>query len=667
MSARAEDTKVLHKSKKWIIGETDETKVTHISKKFGISRLAARLILLRGINDDEQVHRYLLKGNTELTDPFLLPDMEKAVNYIRCAAENGTKITVYGDYDVDGITSTYILCDYLKTLGADVGYYIPDRAAEGYGMNTAALQALYDDGTRLIITVDVGITAMEEVRFAKSLGIDVIVTDHHTPKETVPDCTAVINPKLDCEYPFDSLAGVGVAFCLVYALSGKDESVAEKYCGIAALGTVADMVPLQNENRVIVSRGLEKLNKRDNIGINALLQAAGAADREITSTTVGFTLAPRLNAAGRIASAAQSVQLLFEKDPTAAMQIAERLNSDNNFRRSEENRILSEAINIINKNEYYNDDVIVVAAKGWHHGVIGIVSSRLTELYYKPSAVISVDDNGTGKASGRSIAGFNLFDALSACADCLVKFGGHELAAGFSLIEDEIDNFRNKINEYAKNIITDEIATPKLSIDAAVSAADVNEKTVKELEILEPCGMGNRSPMFCINDAAVGGIRHARTGNHMFVTLCRDGASAEAPAFNMADALAGLAVGDRISVAGALGVNEYRGVTTAQFIIRDIRQSKKTPLGRDALAKIFESLKFIVDSGKDKCSLSALGEKFGGNETAKAALMIFDELDIINCTFCGADSAEIRTGKNYKAKNNLENSETYRQYNGKEG
>lgn len=653
----------MHKSKKWIIGETDESRVTQISDKFGISRLAARLILLRGISDDEQIERYLLKDGAQLADPFLLPDMEKAVNHIRSAVQSGTKITVYGDYDVDGITSTYILCDYLKNLGADVGYYIPDRAAEGYGMNTAAVQSLHDSGTQLIITVDVGITAAEEVRFAESLGMDVIVTDHHTPKETLPDCIAVINPKLDCDYPFDSLAGVGVAFCLVYALSGKDESVAERYCGIAALGTVADMVPLQSENRIIVSRGLKKLNKRDNIGITALLQAAGAADREITSTTVGFTLAPRLNAAGRIASAAQSVELLFETDPTAAMKIAERLDSDNSFRRQEEKRILDEAIDIINQNEYYNDDVIVVAAKGWHHGVIGIVSSRLTELYYKPSAVISVDDDGTGKASGRSIAGFNLFDALSACADCLAKFGGHELAAGFSLDENKIGIFRNKINEYAKNIITEEIATPKLNIDAAVSAADVNENTVKELEILEPCGMGNRSPLFCIRDAAVGGIRRARTGNHMFITLCRDGASAEAPVFNIADTLADLAVGDRISVAGSLGINEYRGVTTAQFIIRDIQRTQKPPLGREALAKIFARLRPIADSGKAEFRLS----EFGGGEVIKTALKIFDELDIINCTFSGADCAKIRIGKNFRTKNNLENSATYRLYNGKEG
>ncbi len=657
----------MHKSKKWVIGEADEYRVTQISEKFGISSLAARLILLRGISTDGQIERYLRGGDAELLNPFLLPDMKKAAEHILSAIEAETKITVYGDYDVDGITSTYILCDYLKSIGAHVDYYIPDRAAEGYGMNNAAVQTLHDGGTRLIITVDVGITAVEEVRFASSLGMEVIVTDHHTPKEAVPDCIAVINPKLACDYPFDSLAGVGVAFCLVYALSGMDESVADRYCGIAALGTVADMVPLQSENRVIVSRGLKKLNKKDNIGINALLRAAGAADREITSTTVGFTLAPRLNAAGRIASAAQSVELLFETDPTAAMQIAERLDSDNSFRRSEEKRILDEAIDIINRNKYYDNDVIVVAAEGWHHGVIGIVSSRLTEMYYKPSAVISTGGDGMGKASGRSIAGFNLFEALSACADCLTKFGGHELAAGFSLEENKIGVFRNKINEYAKNIITEEIATPKLSIDAALSAADISERTVKELELLEPCGIGNRPPMFCINNAAVGGIRRARTGNHMFITLCGGGASAEAPAFNMADDLADLAVGDSISVAGSLGVNEYRGVTTAQFIIRDVHSRKKPPLGREALARIFSRLKPLADSGGSKFAISALGAEFGRAEIIKTALTIFNELDIINCTFSGADSAEIRAGKNYKSKNNLENSATYRLYNGKEG
>lgn len=655
----------MYKSKKWVIGDVDENRVNYISEKFAISRLIARLLLLRGIDEEMQIKKYLSKGDAQLCNPFELPNMEKAVNRINSALKTGEKITVYGDYDVDGITSTYILYDYLKSRGAEVDYYIPDRANEGYGINNAAVQNLCNSGTKLIVTVDVGITATAEVIFASSLGMEVVVTDHHTPKETVPNCI-VINPKLKCKYPFDALAGVGVAFCLVCAMSGMDETIIDKYCGIAALGTIADMVPLQDENRIIVSRGLKKLNEKNNIGINALLQAAGCADKEITSSTVGFTIAPRLNAAGRIASASQSVELLLETDPTKAMIIAQHLDNDNRFRQQEEKRILDEALEIINKNGYCNDDVIIVSSKGWHHGVIGIVSSRLTELFYKPSAVISTDGNGMGKASGRSIAGFNLFDALSACADCLTKFGGHELAAGFSLEESQIDIFRNKINEYAKAIITDEIATPKLNIDAVISAADVNQETVNELKLLEPCGIGNRSPIFCIKNASVSGIRRPRTGNHMFVTLSQNGASAEAPAFNIADSLSGLAYGDNISVAGSLSTNTYRGITTAQFVIRDVKRAENQ-LSREMLAKIFSKLKPLINSGKTMLPLSVLATEPEYAAVVKPALCIFDELDIIKCKFFDNEYAQIHAGKNYKSKNRLENSATYQQYNGREG
>ncbi len=656
----------MFKLKKWIINEVSPDRVAQVADKFGISHLIAKIILLRGHETDKEIENFLNFNNTCFYDPYLLHDMKKAVDYIKSSVKANRKIAVYGDYDVDGITSTYILYDYLTSIGANVIYYIPFRADEGYGINNSAIDTLKAEGVELIITVDVGITAVDEINYAYSQGIDVIVTDHHTLKETLPTCHAIINPKITGDYPFDSLAGVGVAYKLIYALSDCDEKIAKKYSSMAALGTIADMVPLTDENRYIVHKGLIELNNTTNVGLKALIDISGISGKEITSTSVGYILAPRLNAAGRIASATQSIKLLLETDKSKALRLAMELDCDNQFRQQEEQKILQEAMKLINKNKLYDDEVIVVAAKNWHHGVIGIVSSKITETYYKPSTVISINDDGTAKASGRSIPGFNLFNALSHCSEYLQKFGGHELAAGFTVYTDKIDEFRIKINEYAKNIITEEISTPTLCIDAVISSGDITVDNVSMLKKLEPCGIGNRAPMFCINDIFIKNIRYPNTGKHAFISLSDGNNVIEAPGFNMAPTLKDYGIGDQISVAGSLGTNTYRGITTAQLLIKDIHQSDLITINKSILKDIFNVIKHQIESNQNTISTSAIRAKCNNKFNLRqidTALKIYSELKIIEITSDNDNKkVTILKGINYNTKNTLKDSPTYRHF-----
>ncbi len=656
------------KSKRWIIGKADNKRVAEISNKFNINPLVAKLIYLRGIQSDEQIKSYISKDISCFHDPYLLPDMQNAVDFVRAALKGGKKIAVFGDYDVDGITSTYIVYDYLNSLGANVIYYIPDRAEEGYGISVSAIDYLHSQNVNLIITVDVGITAVNEISYAKSNGIDVIVTDHHTVKEEIPDCIAVINPKRkDNKYPFDALAGVGVAFKLIYALSGCDMHILDKYCPIAAIGTIADMVPLTDENRFISDKGLAGLKTTGNNGINALISTAGLADKDITASTVGFVIAPRLNAAGRIASAQTSVKLLLENDYTKALKIALELEDGNKQRQTEEQRIFSEALEIIYSKGLHKKDVIVVAKENWHHGVIGIVSSRITEMFYKPSTVISINDDGTGKASGRSIKNFNLFYALDHCKEYLQKFGGHELAAGFTIYTDKIDDFDAKINQYAQKMIDDDIATPALDIDDVITIGDINLPTIDSLSILEPCGIGNKTPMFCINNINVKNLRFVNE-KHAFITLEKKGNKIEMPAFNKIDIASKLVPGDSISVAGTLSTNTYKGVTYPQFLIKDIRVENKFTLNKCILSDVFTYIKSHIESGNNYISTNSISLNKNlmnyNIKTIELALQVFSELNIITYKFDTKNRyVHVQIGKNFYSKNSLTDSPTYCKYN----
>lgn len=651
--------------KKWIINEVDSQLISNISEKFNISKILSKAIVNRGYTDDDSIAEYINTNKNQFHNPFLLKGMDEAVNLINSYVKDRKKIAVYGDYDVDGITSTYILYDYLKSIGANVIYYIPDRASEGYGLNNQAVDKLKCENTEMIITVDVGITAVEEVEYAKSKGLEIIITDHHTPMDILPEASAVINPKICPEYPFSELAGVGVAFKLVYALSGCDNEVIEKYSAIACIGTIADMVPLKGENRFIASYGLMKLSESDNYGLDALIKVCGICKKQITSSNIGYGLAPRMNAAGRIASASTSVELLLAKDENEAMEIAVMLDEGNKARQAEEQKIFDEAIEIIERDKLFLDNVIIVAQKDWHHGIIGIVSSKITEKYYKPSAVLSIGDDGCVKASGRSIKGFNIFDALSECSDCLLKFGGHELAAGFSLASEDIVKFREKINKYSESIMTEEILTPKLTIDSEILISDINHGLIEELKILEPYGIGNKSPIFSIENVNIKNIRVSQSGKHAFVGYEKGKNYGDSPAFNLVEKTSEYSTGDVVSIAGNLNINSFRGVDTPQFIVKDIRPGEKSEYTIDNLRQVFLCIKNYIEREKYTFSLTELSndlKKAGicsfGSVRLKNILKIFDETDLIKARFSN-ESVSILKGENFSGKCDIENSPTF--------
>lgn len=655
----------MSKNKKWIVLESDSDKVSQISKKHNISPLVAKVILNRGITGDDEISHYISKDESLFYDPFLMTGVSSAVDYIKNAIKENIKIAIYGDYDVDGITSTYIMYDYLKSAGADVLYYIPDRADEGYGVNKGAIVQLKEKGVGLIITVDVGITAVEETEFARENGIDIIITDHHTPKEVLPDAIAVINPKVSGNsYPNTELAGVGVAYKLVYALSGCNKKIMDKYSEAASIGTIADMVTLKGENRFIASYGLNHLKTTHNIGLCALMEVAGIEKSQIVSSNISFGLAPRLNAAGRISCASVSVELFLANDKNKAMKIATELDEANKIRQSEEHAILQEAEEIIQRDKLYNNNVIVVANKGWHHGVIGIVSSKITEKYYRPSAVISINEDGSAKASGRSIAGFNLFDALSECSNTLTKFGGHDLAAGFSLQNENIAAFDVEINSYAKDIMTDEILTPKLCIDAVITPEDLSCQVATDIDVLEPFGIGNKTPVFVLEDAVVNANRLHKSGKHTFLTLEKNKSKIDAPAFNMADEAGELSPGEHISVAGMININSFRGVDNVQFVVKDIKNCDNTVINAENLRYVFICIKDYVTRNTFRFRLTEFKDKLGiygcslGITKIKTALKIFDELELVKSSLDG-DAVTIKRGNNFYSKCNLEDSDIY--------
>lgn len=649
--------------------QIDEKKALRISKQLNVSLLAANILCARGF-EFEDAKDFLTMDAALFHDPFLLNDMQKAVMRIKDAIDMKEKIAVYGDYDVDGITATYILFDYLKSCGADVIYYIPDRIDEGYGINIQAIETLKSENVNLIITVDVGITAVEEVEHARLYGIDVIITDHHTLKDVLPAAVAVINPKIsDAGYPFDALAGVGVAFKLIYALSGLNKKIFDRYCDIAAVGTIADMVPLRGENRYIASVGIEKLKNTQNKGLKAIMSVAGINCEEISSTDVSFAIAPRLNAAGRISHASQSVDLLSETDDTKALLRAQALDNCNKKRQQEEQVIFAEAMEIIEKNKLENDNFIVVAKEGWAHGIIGIVSSKITEKFYRPSAVISINSDGTGKASGRSIKGINLFNALNSCSNTLLRFGGHELAAGFTVQSGMVDVFRQNINSFVNPMLTEDIKTPSVEIDAIASLGDICLESANSIKSLEPYGIDNKMPVICIEELTVCSIRYTKNGKHAFVTVTKDGISEEFPAFSMAEKIKEFMPGDKISVAGNLGINSFRGTVRAQFVIRDIKYcDSKVTISRSELACIFTDIKHRIDSGtisfdNTAClRVSSLKKLKLRNPKILSALNIFKELGILVIDDLN-HSIILTQGENFTKKTNLSDSETFVNHN----
>jgi single-stranded-DNA-specific exonuclease len=513
--------------KRWIIKNKITDGITVHSNK-----LINNLLLSRGIRESSEVHKFLKADLEGLHNPFLLKDMDRAVERIDDAIRKREKIVIYGDYDVDGITSTSILYRAFKKLGIDVSYYIPDRMSEGYGINKEAIEYIKSLATDLIITVDCGISAIEEVEYAKSLGIDIIITDHHECKENIPD-TIVINPKRrDCSYPFKSLAGCGVAFKLVQALWMKyNLSGFEELLDIAAIGTIADIVDLRGENRIITKNGLKKIITSEKCGIRALKTISGIGDN-VSSYSVAFQIAPRINAIGRLRDAKIAVELFTTNDYDKAMQIAKYLDQENKNRQKIEEEILNEAlIKIENEVNMKEDRVIVLSSPNWHIGVVGIVASRIVERFNRP-VILICEEGEKGRGSGRSIEGFNLFDNLCECKDILLKFGGHELAAGLSIEVSKISELRQRLNELAKKVDS-ECFLSKLNIDMEVNPEDVSLETAETLKMFEPFGCGNPAPLFYMEQLSV--LMKRGIGNkeqHLKLLLEKDGYRYDGISFN---------------------------------------------------------------------------------------------------------------------------------------
>ncbi len=553
--------------KKWVSDNTKIDKIKELKENLNIDESIIRILVNRGIDNTRDIEEFLNPSLDNLYDPYLLNDMDKAVKRINTAIKNKEKIYIYGDYDVDGVTALTILYISLKKIYDDVYIYIPQRENEGYGLNSKAIDKIYKDNGNLIITVDCGISSHSEAQYAKSLGIDMIITDHHTCPETLPSCVAVINPKrCDSTYPFSELCGAGVSLKLCSALN----LLSEKIIAICAIGTVADIVPLVSENRIITHFGIEFLRKGILENINILCEVSGIDFKNISSTTIGFTIAPRINAAGRMATAKEAVEFFIADDKERIKELAVYLDNLNLKRQECEKEILKQAKEQIEKNKEYENNIMVVSGEGWQEGVIGIVASKITEEYYKPCVMISVNEK-EGKGSSRSVKGYNIYEGLSGVSDLLIKFGGHSLAAGLSINAENIDIFREKINENAKEIFEKGDIFPYIKIDCELKENNINLKYTEDLKKLEPFGMGNPQPLFLIKDALVKESFSFSLGKHMRLNLVKEGKPLEAVGFNMGSFANSLSAGQKIHLLCLVEINEFRGNKKIQAKVKDIR------------------------------------------------------------------------------------------------
>ena len=558
--------------KSWQFYEENNELAEDISNKFKISKLLAQILINKNVTKDDEIEVFLNPKRNNFYDPFLMPDMEKAVERIIKAIENKEKVLIYGDYDVDGITSTTVLKKFLEKLGMTVDYHIPNRLKEGYGLNKEAIEEIAEKGTQLMITVDCGISGVEETEYAKSKGIDVIITDHHEPGEKLPNAIAVVDAKIKTNrYPFNQLAGVGVVFKLIQALSIRlklDEKEYLQYLDLVCLGTISDIVPLVDENRVIAKLGLKLVNVTKNIGLRTLLESAGYTVAD--SNTISFGIAPRVNACGRMGFADQALGLLLSENRNDALELATKLNEYNKERQEKEKKIFNDALELIEQDEE-NSPAIVLGKEGWHHGVIGIVSSKITEMFFKPSILIGFEGE-EGKGSGRSIPGIDLHEALLKCGNNLEKYGGHAMAIGLSLKKENFGEFKKELNEYLASLNIGEIKQI-IKVDAIADLQSISMKTVEELKLLEPFGEENKMPIFCLKNLKIYSIRALTEGKHLKLTLRDDNMEIGAIGFNMGEMTNSLKIGDKVDIIGALEINEYNGYRNIQMNLKDVMKS----------------------------------------------------------------------------------------------
>ena len=581
-------------NKKWTLKHKGKIEESDLSKKIKISPEISQILSNRGIYNEKDAEIFMNPSLEYLRDPFLMKDMKKATDRIKKAIENKERIYIYGDYDVDGVSSTSVLYLYFKSIDFPVKYYIPNRLEEGYGINEDAIKKIHDDGCDLIITVDCGITSVKEVELANDLGIDVIITDHHECQSEIPDAFAIVNPKQeDCNYPFDMLCGCGVAFKMIQALTDEEEFKTSMfdYLEIVTLATICDIVPLVDENRIIVKNGLKLMKEGKNLGLRELIKVCGIETNKIGSSHIGFSVGPRINASGRLGYSYLGVQLFTTDIEEEAKEIANILEAKNIERQMIESKMYKEAEDLISSDERYKDDkVLVIAKKGWQHGIIGIVASKLTEKYYKPTILLTIeDDEATGSA--RSIKGFSIFDALVSCKDLMNKFGGHEQAAGLALDAKNIEELRKRVNEIADYNLTKEDLIENIKVEYELEEESVTLDLVDDLHKLEPFGLSNPSPRFIMRDLLLTNIFKMGKNKQHLKIMVENEKSYECVGFNMSYLSDNFQIGDKIDVLFQLDENNYNNERKVQFLLKDIRLSHpKSSSTNDLSIELFEKI-----------------------------------------------------------------------------
>lgn len=587
-------------NKKWTLKHKGKVKETELSKKINISPEISQILNNRGINDEKDAEIFMNPSLEYLRDPFLMKDMKKATERIKKAIENKERIYIYGDYDVDGVSSTSILYIYFKSIDYPVKYYIPNRLEEGYGINEDAIRKISNDGCDLIITVDCGITSVNEVGLANEFGIDVIITDHHECQSDVPDAYAIVNPKQDdCNYPFDMLCGCGIAFKMIQALTDEEEFKRSMfdYLEVVTLATICDIVPLIDENRIIVKNGLKLMKEGKNLGLRELIKVCGIETSKIGSSHIGYSVGPRINASGRLGHSYLGVQLFTTDLEDEAKEIANILEAKNIERQMIESKMYKEAEDVISSSENYKDDkVLVVAKEGWQHGIIGIVASKLTEKYYKPTILLTIED-GEATGSARSIKGFSIFDALVSCKDLMNKFGGHEQAAGLALNAENIEELRKRVNKIADYNLNKDDLIENIKVEYELEEESATLDLVDNLHKLEPFGLSNPSPRFIMRDLLLTNIYKMGKNKQHLKLICENEKSYECVGFNMAYLAENFQEGDKIDVLFQVDENNFNNDRKVQFLLKDIRLSHpKLAISNNLSLKLFEKIS-PTDSG----------------------------------------------------------------------
>ena len=560
-------------SKKWQIYQVNEKEIEELQEKYKINKLLAIILSNRGIVKEEQIEKFLKPKRNDFYDPYGMPDMKITVERIIKAIENNEKTIIYGDYDVDGITSVTVLKSFLEERGLEVGVYIPNRLDEGYGLNKKAVEKISQEGYTLMITVDCGISAIEEVKYASELGIETLITDHHEPGEELPEALAVVDAKRkDNTYQCRNLAGVGVVFKLIQAISirlGLEEKEYLKYLDIVCIGTISDIVPLTDENRVIVKLGLKLVQQTRNLGLRSILQSTGY--NKIDSIAISFGVAPRINACGRMGHQEEALNLFLSKDAKEVNELTQKLNEYNKGRQEIEKNIFADAVCQIEENNLQEKSTITLMGKNWHHGVIGIVASKITEMYFKPS-ILLCEEGDIGKGSGRSIPGFDLYEALTKCQKSIDRFGGHAMAVGITVDKEKFEEFREKFEEIAKENHIEEIV-PILKIDSIISLDEINKDVVESLKELEPFGEENKNPLFLFKNLKIDSIRALTEGKHLKLTVKENKNIVNAIGFNIGELANEYKIGDKVDIVGNLEINTFNGVDNIQINIKDIMKS----------------------------------------------------------------------------------------------